>query len=123
MTDAAPRRPLRVYGGGEEPDPRFTFANERTFLAWIRTSLGLTAAGVALDSFAAKLPAAAREPLAVALIVLGVTCAGCGYARWMANERALRHGEPLPGFAAGAVLGACLVVTGLTIVGVVVALR
>ncbi|WP_143342795.1 YidH family protein, partial [Crossiella equi] len=44
------RWPERVYGVGEEPDPRFTLANERTFLAWIRTSLGLMAAGVAVEA-------------------------------------------------------------------------
>ena len=33
---------------GEEPDYRFTLANERTFLAWIRTALALIAGGVAL---------------------------------------------------------------------------
>lgn len=31
-----------------EPDYRFTLANERTFLAWQRTALGLLAAAVAL---------------------------------------------------------------------------
>lgn len=30
---------LHVYGQGEEPDPRFTLANERTFLAWMLMSL------------------------------------------------------------------------------------
>ena len=30
---------------GEEPDYRFTLANERTFLAWVRTALGLLAGG------------------------------------------------------------------------------
>ena len=41
---SAPERwPRWVYGGGAEPDPRFSFANERTFLAWIRTALALLA--------------------------------------------------------------------------------
>jgi putative membrane protein len=31
-----------------EPDYRFTLANERTFLAWIRTALALIAGGVAV---------------------------------------------------------------------------
>jgi len=31
-----------------EPDYRFTLANERTFLAWQRTALGLLAAAVAV---------------------------------------------------------------------------
>lgn len=33
---------------GTEPDYRFTLANERTFLAWIRTALALIAGGVAV---------------------------------------------------------------------------
>ena len=44
------RFPRRVYEAGTEPDPRFTMANERTFLAWIRTALALIAGGVALEA-------------------------------------------------------------------------
>ena len=44
-----PRKPLsQSLLGGEEPDPRFTLANERTFLAWIRTSLAFLAGGIAV---------------------------------------------------------------------------
>ena len=46
------RRPDSVYGIGEEPDPRFSMANERTSLAWMRTALALVAGGVALISLA-----------------------------------------------------------------------
>ena len=35
----------------EHPDIRFTLANERTFLAWLRTAIGLIAAGVAVFHF------------------------------------------------------------------------
>ena len=42
------RWPGWVYDDGDEPDPRFSFANERTFLAWVRTALALLAGGVAL---------------------------------------------------------------------------
>lgn len=45
------RWPTSLYEIGEEPDPRFSFANERTFLAWIRTALALLAAAVAVDAF------------------------------------------------------------------------
>ena len=36
---SSPRFPRHVFEAGAEPDPRFTLANERTFLAWIRTAL------------------------------------------------------------------------------------
>ena len=44
------RQPRWVYDAGDEPDPRFTLANERTFLAWVRTSLAMLAGGVALHA-------------------------------------------------------------------------
>lgn len=39
---------IDVNEGRAEPDYRFTLANERTFLAWIRTALALLAGGVAV---------------------------------------------------------------------------
>ena len=33
---------------GEEPDARFSYANERTFLAWNRTALALIGVGLAV---------------------------------------------------------------------------
>ncbi len=42
MSDAEPRESAGEADEadeGTEPDPRFTFANERTFLAWSRTAL------------------------------------------------------------------------------------
>lgn len=39
-----------LYVDTEEPDVRFTLANERTFLAWIRTSLAFLAVAVAVDT-------------------------------------------------------------------------
>jgi len=58
---------------GTEPDARFTFANERTFLAWNRTALALIAAGLAIVQL---LPPFAGVPwgrhmIAVPLIVAG----------------------------------------------------
>ncbi len=90
------RWPARVYGEGAEPDPRFTFANERTFLAWIRTSLSLIAAGTALQVFVEEFPEPLRRGAAAFLIVVGVICAAGSFGRWMASERALRLGAPLP---------------------------
>jgi len=90
------RRPGRVYRVGSEPDPRFTLANERTFLAWIRTSLALVAAGVALETFVGGLPDDVRRALAAVLLALGVVTSAGAYGRWMRAERALREHRPLP---------------------------
>ena len=45
------RRRDRLAAIGSDPDPRFTFANERTFLAWNRTALAFVAAGLAAAEF------------------------------------------------------------------------
>jgi putative membrane protein len=91
------RWPAWVYGGGHEPDPRFTFANERTFLAWIRTSLALLAAGVAVEAFDLPGDRTVHHLLSVTLVLLGMACALASWWHWARAERALRHGRPLPG--------------------------
>jgi putative membrane protein len=109
------RWPRRLYEEGDEPDPRFTLANERTFLAWIRTALALMAGGVgveALNAVAAE-PSDIRTVLAVALLLAGVLCSGTAFTRWVATERALRRGKPLPAPRLAPVLG-----YGLGVIGV-----
>ncbi|WEW96430.1 DUF202 domain-containing protein [Pseudomonas nitroreducens] len=87
----------RLLGGGQEPDPRFSLANERTFLAWIRTSLALLAGAVAVDAFIGPaLTGSSRTFLALLLACLGLLTAGAAGLRWLGVERALRHGRPLP---------------------------
>lgn len=82
---------------GQEPDPRFTLANERTFLAWIRTSLGLVAGAVALEAFAGDdIPEIIRTPVACILLVLAAVLAVVSFRRWIRIEASLRHNEPLP---------------------------
>lgn len=82
---------------GKEPDYRFTLANERTFLAWIRSSLAVLAAGVLLDQFAGHVePRALLAAVALALTLLGALLAGCAYYRWKGNEISMRHSGPLP---------------------------
>ncbi|GAA3671002.1 hypothetical protein GCM10022237_33430 [Nocardioides ginsengisoli] len=117
------RRPRRVYELGDEPDPRFTFANERTFLAWIRTALAVMAAGVALDSLASSLPESPRRWLAAALVLTGVVGCALAWARWMANERALREARPLPGLPAGLVLAVLVGAAGVVLVVLTVGAR
>lgn len=80
-----------------EPDPRFTLANERTFLAWIRTALALIAGGVALAHLSAATgPSWLRTGLAVVPVLAGAIFSALAFTRWRSCERALRTGEPLP---------------------------
>lgn len=89
-------RPTRA-NVGRDPDYRFSLANERTFLAWIRTALALNAAGLAAASLLPELGFAwARELIGVALVVLGTAVAGASFRRWSRNQEAMRLDEPLP---------------------------
>jgi len=88
----------RVAGnGGSEPDARFTFANERTFLAWHRTALALVVAGLAIIQFLPPFPGIpfGRHLLALPLILLGGVLSVASYIEWTRHQRALRRGEPL----------------------------
>ncbi|RSZ63919.1 DUF202 domain-containing protein [Corynebacterium hylobatis] len=87
----------RVLGGGEEPDPRFTLANERTFLAWTRTSLAFLAGGIALAAFPLEqISDEIRTLTAIFVVVIGLLISGGAAMRWLRVERAMRHGRPLP---------------------------
>ncbi|MGZ4675139.1 MAG: YidH family protein [Acidimicrobiia bacterium] len=80
-----------------EPDARFTFANERTFLAWNRTALALIATGVAATQLLPKFDVEfGRRILGLPLIALGAALAITSYRFWQRNEQALRRQEPLP---------------------------
>jgi putative membrane protein len=81
---------------GRPPDPRFTLANERTFLAWIRTTLALLAAGLAVVEFLHSQRSGVRLAIGVPLMVLGAAVSARAYARWETVERALRLGQPIP---------------------------
>jgi len=108
--DVERRWPRWVYAAGTEPDPRFTFANERTFLAWLRTALALVSAGVVLDVVDLPLAEAEERFIALSLVVLGLACALSSWARWARAERALRRQEPLPSSPLGVLLAAGVVV-------------
>jgi len=82
---------------GEEPDARFTYANERTFLAWNRTALALIATGVAATQLLPEFHVSGgRRILGLPLIALGALVALTSFQHWRANQRAMRLGEPLP---------------------------
>ncbi|MEV5575936.1 DUF202 domain-containing protein [Spirillospora sp. NPDC052269] len=86
----------RLLAEGRDPDPRFTLANERTFLAWIRTALALIASGVGLALSGHLLSTPLREGLAAAFAAVGALVAAMAFRRWLRTERALRRDETLP---------------------------
>ena len=99
---------------GRDPDPRFTLANERTYLAWNRTALALIGGGLAAGQLLDFDSRATRLLVALPPILLGLALALMSYRRWEANERALRLDEPLP-------TGAPRVLAiGIAVVGVIV---
>jgi putative membrane protein len=106
----------RLQAQGTDPDPRFTFANERTFLAWVRTSLALLAGGIALEAFAGEaLAVGVRRAVAAALLVSGATLAVTAFVRWLRSERALREGRSLPGLGIAPVLAGAVALCGLVL--------
>lgn len=89
------RPPLRTVG--TDPDYRFTLANERTFLAWLRTGLALLAGAIALASLVHDFgPRSVRIAITVLLLILSVTVVVGAYVRWDRTERALRENRSLP---------------------------
>jgi inner membrane protein YidH len=107
---------------GHEPDPRFTFANERTFLAWSRTALALVVAGLGIVQLLPPFPRVpvGRHLLGVPLIVLGAVLAIVAYGEWVRNQRALRRGDPLPRSVMPWILAATI--AGMAIISAIVLL-
>lgn len=114
----ADRRPRWIYGVGTEPDPRFTLANERTLLAWIRTAMAVAAAGLAL-LFTEDLLGAWSNVASGAAFALSLVVVVSAVSRWGRMERSLRlrQGLPAPWLAItlvgalvlGALVGAAIV--------------
>ena len=77
-------------------DPRYSLANERTFLAWVRTSLGLLVAAAALMAVNLPWPAGAVQALAVVLAAAAGGSAFASWTRWRNVEKALRTGQAAP---------------------------
>lgn len=80
-----------------EPDYRFTLANERTFLAWIRTSLALLAGGVAVGQlFLSEMNPEVHKALGAICVVLAALIGIGAFLRWHQVQSAMRRDKPLP---------------------------
>lgn len=101
---------------GRDPDYRFTLANERTFLAWLRTSLALVAGGVAVVQLVPEFGlTGARHVIGVVLAALGVAVSVGSLVRWHRVQRAMERDEDLPPTRMPLLLGAALAVLGVVI--------
>lgn len=97
-----------------EPDYRFTLANERTLLAYLRTALGLDAAGLAAVQFLTDIGSHWVRVLAgLLLVAAGAVASAGGYLRWRAIQRAMRRSEPLPAAVLPVVLAGIVAITSL----------
>jgi putative membrane protein len=105
-----------VNGDRREPDYRFSLANERTLLAWVRTALALDVAGLGVVKFAPPLGGAGgRAVIGGILVLLGAVCAWSGHRRFLAADRAMRAGAPLPEHAAPRFLAAALAAVSVAV--------
>jgi len=78
-------------------DVRFSYANERTFLAWNRTALALVTAGLAVTQLLPPFDIpGGRKMIGLPLIAMGTVVSLVSFFQWRRNEEAMHHGEPLP---------------------------
>ena len=111
--------------GAEERyvDYRFLLANERTFLAWIRTALGIIAGGVALDQFVVvEGEQGLVAQLAILTIFLGAVIAVVGTVRWSRADRVMRDGRAMTRSRGVIVVGLSVAAVAV-VVGVLLAFR
>ena len=98
----------------QEPDYRFTLANERTYLAYLRTALACYAGGLSavqfLDLGPDRWPA---RTIGIVLVTAGIVTTAGAFRRWQLNLTAMRTGGSLPVTRLPLMLGATIAVVGL----------
>jgi putative membrane protein len=103
---------------GTTPDYRFSLANERTFLAWLRTGLALVGGGLAVAQFVPgdRLPVA----LGIALLAIGAIVSIRAVDHWARSEKAMRLNQPLPPSRFPAILALLVAVGSIGLLVVVI---
>ncbi len=109
------RWPRSVFDHGVDPDPRFSLANERTFLAWVRTGLALLAGAAALDALDLPLHDTVQYLLAAVLALGGLAVAVMAWRGWVRTERAMRENTALPANPAMLVVLGAVALTGIVL--------
>ena len=104
-----------------EPDYRFTLANERTFLAWVRTALALLAGAVAVNEFAPSFSfPGGGKLLAGILAITSIASVGGAALRWRTTQQAMRCDAPLPPAIMPWLLAAGIILIGLVVLALAV---
>ena len=78
----------------DDPDYRYSLANERTYLAWVRTGLALIAGVIALRVLAPD--SALLTVTAIGATLLGGVLAVTSFIHWHRVQDAMTRGDPLP---------------------------
>lgn len=117
MDDSRPRRPRWVYQAGSEPDPRFSLANERTLLSWIRTSTGFAAGGGGLLLVRDLVGRQLSLFLSVSAFALSLSIVIGAVTRWAVTERALRLDRALPSPTMAFLVGGAVIVGAMVGIG------
>jgi putative membrane protein len=120
MSDQVPRESQRP--DPTHPDYRFSLANERTFLAWVRTSLALLAGGIGVVNLPSGFASSTgRHILGILLVVLGLIASVGSFVRWRANNNAIAQGAPLPATNSMPIIAAGLTVVAILALVLVIA--
>jgi putative membrane protein len=105
-----------------EPDYRFTLANERTFLAWIRTALALIAGGIAVVQLVPSFGyPGVRHALGLILTAGGGLLAALAVRRWKHVQDAMRRGSDLLPSKMPVLLAAAILVVAMLVLIVLIA--
>ncbi len=110
------RFPTGVFDHGTEPDPLYSLANERTYLAWLRLALTLTASAIAVDRLFVDHPRAGDQAVSLALVSVAFAACAVGVHRWWSTELALRKRRPLPGFGVPLLSSVAVILIGCGVV-------